>query len=350
MVIHNRKFIQFAFALGLAFFLKASFSQERKIVLRVADHLPANHFLMAPLVKYWMNYVTKGSSGSVAFEYYPAEQLGKAKDMLSLTLSGVTDIAGIVPSYMTDKLPLSVVAELPGSFETSCSGTFAYLPLVMEGGVIASKEYVPLGFRPLFAIVLPPYQVFSRQRLDSIRSFEGLKIQAAGGAKEIMIRKVKAVPIRISAPELYEALSRGTIDGGMLGTGSILSYGLVGPAKFVTRGENFGSVVAIWGISETGWKKLPEQVQKLMLEAGASASRNMCVLADQGVESDYEKMKQGGMTVVSFPAADHKEIASMATTVQTEWREALDKRGKPGTEVLKAFSDALAAGRDTTRR
>lgn len=350
MIRHHRKFIRLVVALGLYFFLSSSFSQEKKIVLRVADHLPANHFLMAPLVKYWMDSVTNGSGGSVTFEYYPAEQLGKAKDMLTLALSGVTDIAGIVPSYMSDKLPLSVVAELPGSFKTSCAGTFAYYPMVMEGGIIASKEYAPIGFRPLLAIVLPPYQVFSKQKVDSIRSFEGLKIQAAGGAKEIMVRKVRAVPIRMAAPELHEALSRGTIDGGMLGTGSIISYNLIGPAKFVTRGENFGSVVAIWGISETGWKKLPDRIQKLMLDAGKSASHNMCAVIDHAVESDYEKMKQGGMTVVSFPPTDHKEVVSLATVVQTEWKDALDKRGKPGSEVLKAFGDALAAGGDSSRR
>ncbi len=320
-------------------------AQDKKIVLRVADHLPPNHFLMEPMVKYWMNAVTKGAGGTVEFEYYPAEQLGKAKDMLSLALSGVTDIAGVVPAYISDKLPLSVVAELPGSFETSCAGTFSFWRLAKEGGAIAAKEYAPLGFRPLFAIVLPPYQIFSRHKLESVKSLEGLKLQTAGGAKEIMVRKMKAVPIKMAAPEIYESLSRGTIDGGTLATGSILSYNLPGPAKFVTIGENFGSIVAVYGISEARWKKLPENVQKVMQEAGEAANRNMCGIVDKGVEADYEKLKQRGVTAVRFPAADHQEIAALAATVRAEWAEGLDKRGKPGSETLKAYTEALAAGR-----
>jgi TRAP-type C4-dicarboxylate transport system substrate-binding protein len=84
------KTIGVVLVLGLTLLAGMASSQDKKIVLRVADHLPPNHFVMDPMVKYWMNAVIKGAGGAVEFEYYPAEQLGKAKDMLSLALSGVT--------------------------------------------------------------------------------------------------------------------------------------------------------------------------------------------------------------------------------------------------------------------
>ena len=329
-------------ALGGTLLAGTALGQDEKIVLRVADHIPVTHILTEPMIKFWMKEVTRETGGKVEFEYYPAEQLGKAKDMLSLALSGVADITGVVPSQISDKFSLAMVADLPGSFQTSCTGTFAFLPLIREGGIIATKEYGPLGFRPLVTIVMPPYQIFSRQKLTSVKSFEGLKIQTGTGAKEIMLRMLKAVPIRMAGPELYESLSRGTIDGGNLATGSILSYRVAGPAKFVTLGENFGSAVFFYGISEARWRKLPERIQKIMLEAGEAAQRNVCTVTDRATEVDYEKLKQQGMTAVRFPPADHQEIAALAITVRTEWADALDKRGKPGSEVLKAFTEALA--------
>jgi TRAP-type C4-dicarboxylate transport system substrate-binding protein len=234
---------------------------------------------------------------------------------------------------------------LPGSFDTSCRGTEAYLPLIYEGGILALKEFRALGFRPLFAIVLPPYQIFARHQIATLKSFEGWKIQTAGGAKELMIRKMNAVPIRMAAPEIYEALSRGTIDGGTLATGSILSYNLLGPAKAVTIGENFGSIVAIWGMSEARWSKLPERLRRIMIEAGNHASRNMCRLADEGVQADYRKMKEHGLTVVALPPEDRKEINSLAAAVRNEWKQALEERGKAASEVLRDFSERVAAQR-----
>ena len=98
---------------------------QGKTVLRFGDSLPANHFFTETLAKPWMVEVTKTTNGQVEFQHYPAEQLGKAKDMLQLMQSGVVDVALIVPPYISDKLPLSGVAELPGGFATSCAGVRA---------------------------------------------------------------------------------------------------------------------------------------------------------------------------------------------------------------------------------
>lgn len=122
---------QLALALMLASCLHPSFAQA-PLLLRVADHLPANHFLIGPLARYWMDSVTRATGGAVRFEHFPSEQLGKAKAMLTIAFSGTADMAGVVPSYISEKLPWSVVAELPGSFGSSCEGTLGYTPLVAE--------------------------------------------------------------------------------------------------------------------------------------------------------------------------------------------------------------------------
>src|SRR5690606_39494548 len=59
------------------------------------------------------------SQGRIEFQYFPAEQLGKAKDLLTLVQSGAADIVDISPSYISDKFALSSVAELPAMFNRS---------------------------------------------------------------------------------------------------------------------------------------------------------------------------------------------------------------------------------------
>jgi TRAP-type C4-dicarboxylate transport system substrate-binding protein len=62
------------------------------ITLRVGDSFPGGHYIV-PLLKKWMDEATRRSDGRIKFEYFGSEQLGKAKDLLSLTLSGVSDIS-----------------------------------------------------------------------------------------------------------------------------------------------------------------------------------------------------------------------------------------------------------------
>src|SRR5947208_12415937 len=91
---------------------------QEKIVLRLAESLPQGHVIHELVAKPFMELVTKATNGQVTFQHYPAEQLGKAKDMAQLTVAGVADVSYIVPSYSSDKYPLTAVAELPGIFDT----------------------------------------------------------------------------------------------------------------------------------------------------------------------------------------------------------------------------------------
>ncbi len=332
-------FALFAFGSGVAL----SQEQNKKIVLRVADSFPVGHYIAEQAAKHWMALVKKASGGAVDFEYYPAEQLGKAKDLLALTLSGVADIGYAAPSYISDKMPLSAVAELPGGFPTSCAGTLAYWKIARDS-VIAKKEMEPNGVRLLITLALPPYQLFTRSKFESLKNVEGMKIRTAGGAMDATVGKLKAVSVKMPGPEIFEALSRGTVDGGIFPYSSALAYNWDAHAKFATVGENFGSFMANYVISEARWKKLPDNIQKIMLEAGEAATRNACAYVDRSIETDMEKLRQRGVSFVQFPAADKKQIEAQLATVSTEWAEALDKRGKPGSEALKAFRAALAQG------
>ena len=48
------------------------------------------------------------------------------------------------------------------------------------------------------------------------------------------------------------------------------------------------------------------------------------------------------MTVIKFSDADNKEFAAAFAHVADTWAKDTDKRGKPGSEVLKAFTAAVA--------
>ena len=237
--------------------------------LRVADSFPAGHYISEVVTKPWMQDVGKLTANAVTFDYFPAEQLGKAKDLLALTVSGVTDVGYVAPSYISDKLPLSAAAELPGSFPTACAGTAAYWKLARDGGILAAREFAPNGVRLLFGFVLPPYQVYvTKAKLESLKSLDGLKLRPTSGAVDLL-RKLNAVPVQIPAPEAYEALSRGTIDGVLFPISSIFAYNLQGLLKTALVGESFGSFVVTYAISEKRWKALPASVQKAMAgEAG----------------------------------------------------------------------------------
>lgn len=331
------------FMAGIAAALTAqpTLAQE-KLVLRVADPFPPGHYLHRHGLKPWMDAVTQATQGQVQFEHYPAEQLGKAKDLLSLAQAGVADIVFTGAAYHSDKMPLTAALETPGLFSDSCQGARTYQKLAE--GILGEKEYAVNGIRVLVPAILPTYHVVSANRkIQSLKDVEGMKLRTLAGAQELTMRKFKAVPVRMPSSELFEAMSRGTVDGAIFSYEGVVSNKL--PVKYATSEAGFGMAAAMIFIAENRWNKLPEGVKKTMLEAGKAATQTLCSGMMQEETVSLEKLRQAGVTVVRWSAEDKKEMEGIMASVAAEWAAQMDKRGKPGSEVLKAALEARDGSR-----
>ena len=314
--------------------------------LKIGDSFPVGHYLP----KYFTTPMMERLKALPAakgweFEYYPAEQIGKAKDLLSLAQTGVVDIAYAAPGFVSDKMPLSVVAELPLNFSGSCQATLAYWNLAKPGGLLDKKDFAPNGVRLLFTIVLPPYQVVTRKPFENLKDLEGMKIRTSGSAKELALKKLKAIPVLIPTPDVYESLSRGTIDGVLFPFNSLPPYEIHKLSKTSTIGENFGTFVANWVISEKRWQSLPPAMQQELTKFGEEIVRSGCSQVEKDEAGDIEKVKAAGVKMITLSAADKAALGTNLQDVAKDWAQNLDRRGKSGTEVLNAFQAGLAANK-----
>ena len=308
--------------------------------LRVADSLPVGHFFAERGVKFWAQEVRKTTNNAIDIQHFPAEQLGKAKDMLTLATSGVADVAYVVPSYVSDKMPLMTVSELPGMNRTSCQGTMAFMKLV-RGGILDQKEMTPNGVVVLFAAVLEPYQAYVNKPINSLDGLKGMKLRTAGAAQASTIKAIGGVPVSMAAPETYDSLARGTIDGVVFPSASLLAYDLPSKLKSGTTDVSFGTVVLTYVMSTKRFQAFPDNVQKSMLAAGDATARNVCDYLDGSLKQNQAKISAAGVTLFKLNEADQARLAEAAVASQKEWAAHLDQRGKPGTEVLEAYRSAL---------
>ena len=335
-------FKQSALAAVAAIALAGGALAQTPIKIKIADSFPVGHYLPRYVTTPMMERLKANPAAKgMEFEYYPAEQMGKAKDFLALVQSGVIDIAYVAPGFVSDKMPLSVVSELPLDFSGSCQGTMAYWNLAKPGGLLDKKEFAPNGVRLLFTIVLPPYQVITRKPFATLKDIEGMKIRASGSAKELLLKKLKAVPVLMPTPDVYESLSRGTIDGVLFPFNSLAPYEIHKLSKTGTIGENFGTFVANWVISEKRWQTLPPAVQQDLTAMGEQITRSTCAQVEKDEAGDIEKVKAAGVNLITLSAADKAALATVMQDVAKDWADNLDRRGKSGTEVLNAFKAGL---------
>jgi TRAP-type C4-dicarboxylate transport system substrate-binding protein len=239
-------------------------------------------------------------------------------------------------------MPLSAVAELPGGYSSSCQGSMAFWNLT-HGGVLDKAEFAPNGLRVLIAHTLNPFQFFSNHRVHSLDDMRGQKMRSLGALMDLTIQKLGGVPLHISAPEIHEAMARGTIDGGLMSVETVTSYDLTRLVKSATKNERFGGAVVTYAISEQKWRSLAPDVQSLLMSAGEDATRNGCEHAQSYSGPAFEKLQQANVAFFSLPEDQRKQLDSTLASVADRWATELDARGKPGHPVLDAFRAALGA-------
>lgn len=331
--------------LGFALLVGSSVSTQAAdpIKLRVADSFPKGHFLVRLILEPWMEDVKKRTNNAVTFEHYPAQQLGKATDMLKLTQAGVADIGYVAPSYASDKMPVSEVAMLPGAFDHSCQGTLAYTKSAKEG-IIGEQDYKPNNIRLLLAVSLPQYRIFTVTKpVKDVGDVTGMKLRSTGGAQDLTLRAIGAVPVRMAAPDAYESLQRGTMDGLLFPLESVVAYGADKLVKYSTDGLGFASFVVAYSISENVWKKLSPEIQKAMVDAADALIPTACQQVQKSDDEVKKSMESQGVKFETLTAESKAKFKDLMKGVNKAWADGLDARGKKGSDALKEFDAAVAA-------
>src|SRR3978361_957626 len=191
-------------------------------------------------------------------------------------------------------MAVAEVAMLPGAFEHSCQGTMAYWKLA-RSGVIADQDYAPNNIRLLLMVSLPQYRIFTvKQPVKDTADVTGLKLRSTGGAQDLALRAIGAVPVRMAAPDAYESLSRGTMDGLLFPLESVVAYGADKLVKYSTDGLGFGSFIVSYSISDSAWKKLTPEIQNAMVDVAEEIIPSACQEVQTSDEATKTKLEAMG--------------------------------------------------------
>lgn len=322
-------------------------SEANALQLRFGDYLPPSHLITVEMTNKWIEAIENQSKGDLKVQYFPAEQAGKAKDLLSLTQSGVIDVGMVTASYIPDKMPLSGAAGLPGKFSTSCQAVRAFWPLIQEGGYLYENEIKKNKVRALALVVLPPYQIVvgKDQPIQGLNDLAGYKLRAAGGLQELELKTLGMTAVKMSAPEIYESMMRGTIDGALFPFVSVESYKMESLIKWASKDANFGAVTSFAFISDKSWKKLSKEQKEIISRTGYEATMKGCASIDQKEEEIRSQMSAMGTKFIEFSQKDRESLNQMVQQVARDFAENLNKRGLAGDKIVDVFEKAIDAAK-----
>ena len=316
---------------------------QETLKMRLADTYSNTHYLSIEGPQFWMGKVEKALGDRIEFEYFPAQQLGKSADTLSLLESGVADIALTSPAYIGDRLALAQVAELPGLAGTLCDSTAAFWKLAADGELLDKEVFEPNGIKVLVAAAAAPNKLYTTSRaVETINDISGMKLRAAGRAIVHAIEALGAVPVQISGPETYQAVTRGTVEGAVWAPLSIKPYDLQEVFKYGTDGITLGGFIAIYAMRRDLWDGLDEDVKTVLEETGRETSFHLCeYIEESSLAVQNELIEKGQVKFTILEGEEKARWDEKLGQVREAWADELETRDRPARDTLKAFNEAL---------
>lgn len=327
--------------LAATFLLTATNVLSETVTLRLADQFPLTHFASKTGSQAFIKKVAEMSNDTITIKHFPAQQLAKASGMLDAVKNRVADITVCGVVYVSDRMPLSGAAMLPGLFNDVTTGTIAYTKLA--NNELLEAEFLRHGVRPLWVSLAPVYQLqlTSKESITSIDDIKGKKLRTAGAIMELTAKALGATPVTIGPSDFYLSLQRGTVDGAIYTIPGWRAYSLHEVLNSSTTNAGLGSVAFATLINEDVWKSLSPEVQSILQKAGESTGIGAAAIFDNVVAKSNSKMKEAGKNVYALPPELLKDMNTKLSVVENTWLDQMKSRNLPGEKILEAFKRYL---------
>ncbi|MGJ9457820.1 TRAP transporter substrate-binding protein DctP [Oceanobacillus sp. CF4.6] len=330
----------------------SSDSSSETFTFRVSSALSDNHGIWTGFYVPWMEQVTEETDGRVSFETFTSGELVDASNEMEALNLGTIDIAApLLPIYDPASFPLSEVSMLPLTKSSPVIGSMSFKSLLesdvelQDGKTFAELEYDEHGLKVLPTSISEEYSISTTGlKFESISDVEKAQLRTPSRIHEIFSKNIGSNSITMPTFDLYDAMSRGAVDGSFLFISDWTGYGFEELFKYTVTDVNLGHFSQALAMTHEQWEEIPEDIQEIMIEA---ANDNIVPASELWVERKediVEQTQSEGAEFVSVSELNPEVEELLINGMEQTWFDfidLLDEQGEPGIEIAKLWRDIV---------
>jgi len=314
----------------------------------VIDGYPAKAMWVKEFSSYFIPEVDKRLAETGNYKMDWQESYGgsivKPKGVLEGIKLGLGDIGIVTTIFHSSKLPSQALSAVTPFIAPDARAVAQAVDEIAKEFPTMQKEFEKQNQVYLATgVVLDTYQLFSRNPIGSIKDIEGGKVAGAGMNLRYLEGINDAVGVRGGLTDFYSMLQTGLVDHAMLWPEAAKTFKIAEVAPHMLK-VDLGAVNSkTVTVNADYWKKLPAEVQGVLQEVAVAYRDQVASVAmDRAAASRDAYVSQGG-TVVDIDDSERAAWAEAIPNIAAEWATNLDKKGEPGSDMLKAYLGKLSA-------
>jgi TRAP-type transport system periplasmic protein len=287
----------------------------------------------------WAKLVEEKTQGQVKIKVFAGETLGKGKDAVTNVQQGVTDIAWCVIPFFPGQFPITEVLSLPMLGVDSSKTGGKSLVQLYKSNPDMQKEYA--NFKVLtFTTSGNQFISTNKKKVSALEDLKSLKIRVAGWGPSEMLKTVGGSPISIAPPEMYEATSKGVLDGFVFDWAGIQSSKLYEVTNYALI-TPFAAVPHAIVMNKQKWESLPPDLQKIIDELSGEALSELIAKGFDQDQAGIDNFKKLGKEVYTLAPEEQQKWEASAKQIWDRWVS--DNKAKFNSEaVLKTLQENIA--------
>ena len=316
-------------------------SASAQVVLTASSWLPPSHAL-TETQKEWCGLLEQKTGGKVKCNLLP-RGVAAAPATFDAVRNGLADISFTVHGYTPGRFVTTQMAEFPFLGNNSEPVSVAFQRVYAKTPAMAEEHK---GVKVLAVFTHGPGIVFNTKRpVTKAEDLLGLKWRVGGG----MVNEIsKALGMNVTlkpAPESYELLSTGVMDGTLFPAESVESFKI---DKVIKYGTTFPgglyNTSFVFMMNQAKYDALAPDVKKAVDElSGEMAARMFGKAWDKVDRRGLAFMQANGVQITKADAAFVKQVSDKTEPLVDAWAKLAEAKGmKEPKKALTAFRADIA--------
>ena len=335
-------------ALGVAVAMAAAPALAQETIKAVViDGYPARALWVQEFTNFFIPEVDKrlAEAGNYKMEWQESYggSIVKPKGVLEGVQLGLGDIGIVTTIFHSSKLPSQAISAVTPFIAPDARAVAKAVDEIAKEFPTMQNEF-PAQNQVYLAtgVVLDTYQIFSKERVDTLADIEGEKVAGAGMNLRYLEGIEGAAGVRGGLTDFYNMLQTGLVDHAMLWPEAAKTFKIAEVAPYMLRADLGAVNSKTITVNRDYWNKLPDEVKGVLQEVAVAYRDHVAGLAMDRAAASREAYVAAGGTVVEMNPAEREAWAKAMPNIAREWAADLDAKGEPGTAMLNAYLSKLS--------
>lgn len=309
------------------------------VTLNLGHPFPAQHPIQVGALEPFAQAVNDATNGTVTVEFQPGGALAPPPATFENTVAGGQEMGWALQGYHAGLFPVTEIVEQPFQFTSAVQATSTLWDLY-EKYPEMQAEYDDVQLIGLWTHDVG--DIWTKDvPVETAADMQGLTMRFPSGPMNNLMGAMGASPVGMPAPEIFDSLSTGVIDGLSIAVSGLESFQLYPELNYGTKCDCYVAAQYLV-VNLDAWNALTPDTQEVMLTLGREYSDVAAQVYDEAYVTVYQKAIDEGIEIYELPADELDVWHTFGQGVSDQWIAAQGAEGVPAQEMYDDMQEIKA--------